>query len=63
MINLTKDEKERIEVLESRLSTFIPGNISIVAWPLPLLEKVIDRLERIELRLERLERDMPGGIL
>lgn len=39
---------ERAEKLAERLGVDIPGDIPIHLWPVPLLEKIVDRLEKLE---------------
>ena len=41
-------ETERAEALAKRLGTDIPGMIDMRIWMLPLLEKIVDRLEKLE---------------
>ncbi len=57
-------EHERAEALAKRLGVEIPDSISIRLWPLPLLEALVDRLEKLEAAAE--EHDKfgwlnPGG--
>ena len=41
-------QKEKAEALAKRLGVEIPDSISIGLWPLPLLEVLVDRLEKLE---------------
>jgi hypothetical protein len=52
----TEEERERADALCRRLDTYIPGGITFAMWPLPVLEAIVDRLERFEQRLTEMER-------
>jgi hypothetical protein len=41
-------ERERADKLAERLGIAIPGDISITFWMLPILEKLADRLDKLE---------------
>jgi hypothetical protein len=56
VITILPDERKRIEALALRLGPPIPGNISIVAWSLPLLEALVDRIDELERRLDEANR-------
>ncbi len=48
-------ERERAEKLAERLGIEIPDSISMGLWPLPLLEILVDRLEKLEERVWKLD--------
>ncbi len=44
-------EKKRAEELAERLGVEIPDSIQMGLWPLPLLEALVDRIEKLEMRM------------
>lgn len=40
--------KARADAVAARLGTAIPNDIRIESWLVPLLEKIVERLERLE---------------
>ena len=49
--HIGEDLREEIKSLADRLDTAIPCNIDILAWPLPLLIALVERIEKLEQRL------------
>ena len=61
-------EKVKGEELAERVGTSIPGFINISFWTLPILEKMIEKIEGIEqaldemFRREKVREEREGGI-
>ena len=45
---LLTSERERIQALARELNTTIPGDSSLAAWALPLLEMMLLRIKQLE---------------
>lgn len=45
-------EQEEAEEIAKKLNTSIPGSISINFWVLPILKKLIERIENLEKKYE-----------
>lgn len=55
MAKLTDSEKERALELAHALGTHVPGWISIVAWPLPIIEELANRVIALEAEVKVLQ--------
>ena len=42
---------DRVAALEKCLKTHVPGDIRREFWPLPLLEKLLERIEALEKKI------------
>ena len=51
MTYIGPSERGRINALAKQLETYIPGDIALSAWPLPLLEALVERVIALEQRL------------
>jgi|WetSurMetagenome_2_1015567.scaffolds.fasta_scaffold316418_2 hypothetical protein len=45
---LLPHDRERIEKCAERLGVYMPGEITLEAWPIVLLEAIVDRIEQLE---------------
>ena len=53
--SITSEDRRRINIFADRFGIVIPGDISLVAWSLPLLEILKDKVDALELRVRSLE--------
>jgi hypothetical protein len=44
----TKEEHDRIDAVAQKLNTHVPGYITRDFWSLPILEKLVERIEALE---------------
>lgn len=47
------EERKRVETLARNLGIEIPGSIRLEMWALPILEKLSERIEDLERKLDR----------
>jgi hypothetical protein len=45
---MKKEEREQVEKMALELGTYIPPDISINAWPIPILEALIERINVLQ---------------
>lgn len=50
--NKARHPKDWALKLAERTDTFIPGNIKEAMWSLPIIERLVERVERLERMLE-----------
>jgi hypothetical protein len=48
--------KERADLLARRLSTYLPDQMDPAVWSLPILEALVDRIERLEKELHEIRK-------
>lgn len=53
---ITDDLQKRAEIVADKLKTFIPGCMALEFWPLPILECLLERIDKLEMRLDDLEK-------
>jgi hypothetical protein len=51
-MNTEKSEWQRAADLADRMKTYIPGGILRDFWSLPVLEKLLERIEELEKRAD-----------
>jgi hypothetical protein len=44
----TTEDRERVNEACRKLNTYVPSDLSLYFWPLPLIEKLIERIEALE---------------
>jgi len=48
MIIYSDDTKKKVEELAIKLHTIIPSDIDLIFWALPLLQKLVEKVEELE---------------
>jgi len=57
MFYISSFYKKKVEEFAEKLGISIPHDIDLVLWSLPILEAIVDRLESLERRLEKVEKE------
>lgn len=58
---LSNVDKKRSEALAARVGVSIPGDISLFQWHLPILEKLVERVENLEKNVPKQARSAGRG--
>ena len=53
---MTNREKEWVEKLAKDMGTYIPGGMSVDAWPLPIIEALVERVQVLGLEIDHLKK-------
>jgi hypothetical protein len=61
MNSILKEERDRAEALAAQVGAYIPGDLSIHVWMLPVLGKIVERLQQLEARLDRITLNQESG--
>lgn len=52
MFYISEETRYRMNAIAAKAGTFIPGEIEVLAWTLPILEKLLDRIQELENKID-----------